>query len=386
MNSTFRLGRFAGIEVGVNWTWIFVFALVTWSLATVVFPNQNPGLADGTYWTMAAAAAVLFFLSILLHEFGHALQARRDDVEIEGITLWLLGGVAKFRGFYRTPGAAFRIAVMGPVVTLIIVAVLLAAAAVVPMPEPVGAVVAWLAYINLIVLVFNLLPALPLDGGRILHAALWRARSSLGWATRVAAGIGRGFGFLLIGIGVAVILFGAGFGGIWLVVIGWFISMAAESEARHLLAREALTGLRVRDLMSRDVITVEPDVTVGRFMDEVARGTRYTTYPVMRGERPVGLLNFRAVADVPRDRWDTQAVGECMRSLDEVPQLAPDEPAPEALTEVATSDIHRALVMEHGRLVGILSVTDLARAVDMGLGRRPDATDTQRRIEAGAGA
>ncbi|HWH15619.1 MAG TPA: site-2 protease family protein [Miltoncostaeaceae bacterium] len=388
MTSTFRLGRIAGIEVGVNWTWILVAALVTWSLASVVFPNQNPGLADGTYWAMAVAAALLFFGSILLHELGHAIQARRDEVEIDGITLWLLGGVAKFRGIYRTPGAEFRIAIAGPLVTAVIVAVLLVAAAVLPLPAAVGGVVAWLAYINLIVLVFNLIPALPLDGGRLLHAGLWRSRNSLAWATRVAAGIGRTFGFVLIGLGVATLFLGAGFGGLWLAVIGWFIAMAADAEARHLLAREALGGLRVRDLMATDVVAVRADETVGRFMDETARGTRFTTYPVLDGGRPVGLVSFRCVADVPRDAWDDRRVTECMTRLEDVPVVRPDDPAEDALTELATGDVHRALVMEPDGdgLVGILSVTDLTRAVTIGPPGSQDGRAAGHRAPAGAGA
>lgn len=369
MTSSVRLGRVAGVEIGVNWTWFLIAGLVVWSLGGVVFPDQNPGLSDTTHWVMAVVAALLFFGSVLLHELGHAVQAQRDEVEIDGITLWLLGGVARFKGMYRTPGAEFRIAAAGPAVTAVIAAVLLALTAT-SLPESVDGVVTWLAYINVIVLVFNLLPALPLDGGRLLHAAIWRARDDLRSATRVAAAIGRGFGLTLIVLGLLGFVLGAGFGGLWLVLIGWFIRMAADSEAQHLRMRQALTGLRVRDLMSSDPVTVQRGVTVGRFMDETARGTRYTTYPVLSDGHPIGLLTFRCVADVPRDEWDARTVEECMRPLEDVTRLAPDDAAEEVLGDVAGGDPRRALVMEGDRLTGILSVTDLVRGVEAAPGDR----------------
>ncbi len=190
MSRSVRLGRVAGIEIGANWTWFLVFALVAWTLAAGVFPDQNPGLSNGAYWAMGVIAAVLFFGSILVHELGHALQARRDDVEIEGITLWLFGGVAQFRSMYRTPGAEFRIAIAGPLVTAVIAGVLIALGGAAALPQSVDGVVFWLGYINLFVLAFNLLPALPLDGGRLLHAGLWAYRRDLRWATQVGAAIG----------------------------------------------------------------------------------------------------------------------------------------------------------------------------------------------------
>src|SRR5918999_3441085 len=190
------------------------------SLASAVFPNQNDGLSDATYVAMAIVAALLFFASILLHELGHAIQARREGMEIEGITLWLFGGVAQFRGMFPSAGAEFRIAIAGPVVSLLLGLFFVAIAVVTKTAEAVDGVAAWLGYINLLLLVFNLLPALPLDGGRVLRAALWGARDSFEWATRVAANIGRGFGFLFIAGGIAMFIFADSFSGAWLAFIG----------------------------------------------------------------------------------------------------------------------------------------------------------------------
>ena len=194
MSPTLQLGRIAGIRIGVNWSWLIVFALIVWSLAVAVFPSQNPGFSDGEYIALAVVAALLFFVSLLLHELGHALQARREGVEIEGINLWLFGGVAQFKTGFQTAGAEFRIAIAGPLVSLVIGLLCVLVAALAGLPNAIDGVVAWLGFTNLILLAFNLLPALPLDGGRVLRSALWHFRGDLQWATHVASGVGRGFG------------------------------------------------------------------------------------------------------------------------------------------------------------------------------------------------
>jgi Zn-dependent protease len=366
LTSSIRIGRIAGIEVGINWTWFLIFALIAFTLAEVVFPETTPDLAAATYWTMGVVAGVLFFGSILLHELGHALQARRDDVEIEGITLWLFGGVARFKDLYASPGAEFRIALAGPLVTVAIVVVLFALIAAVSLPDAADGVVSWLAVINLVILVFNLFPALPLDGGRLLHAGLWSARGDLGWATRVGAGIGVGFGYLLAGAGIALFIFTTAIGGLWLAILGWFLATAAQAEATQLAARQALEGLSVADLMAREPVAVTPDLTLSRFIDDVARRTRFTTYPVVEdGERPVGLLTFRQVTGAPRADWDAARVGDHMIPRDGVPVVSPDDRAEDAFREVLGEDVRRALVVDRGRLVGLLSITDFMRAIEL---------------------
>jgi Zn-dependent protease/CBS domain-containing protein len=370
MTSSIRLGRIAGIEISVNWTWFLVVILMTWSLAVSVFPHDNPGHSDAAYWLMGLIAALLFFASILLHELGHALQARRDDVAIEGITLWLFGGVARFRGMYRSPGVEFRVAIAGPVVTLVIGGALVALGAAIPLPDVVDGVVTWLGVINLTLLVFNLLPALPLDGGRLLHAVLWRLRGDLMWATRTAGAIGAGFGWLLIGGGTVLFFAGNGFSGLWLVVLGWFLQAAAGAEVQQTTAREALRGRTVRELMVADPVTVPANMTLGRFMDDVAQRTRYTTYPVVDDGHPVGLLTFSCVAERPRARWDGETVRACMLPRERVPVVSPDEDASEAL-DALTDDPRRALVIDDAdRLVGLLSISDVLRAIERSALRR----------------
>jgi len=371
VRDSFTIGRIAGISVGVNWSWLIVFALIAWTLATSIFPSTNPGLADGAYVAMALVAALLFFTSLLLHEYGHALQARRDGMEIEGITLWLFGGVAKFRGMFPSAGAEFRIAIAGPLVSLALGLLFLGVPMLLGLPATVDGVLFWLGSINIALLVFNLLPALPLDGGRVLRSILWYARGEFVSATRLAAGIGRGFGYLFVAAGVALIVFASPVTGIWLAFVGWFLLQAAGAEDRYVAAQEALGGLRVRDVMARDPVTAPAGITLGEFMDDVAWSRPYTTYPVTENGEVVGLLQFRRVAEVPRAEWDSRTVRDCMIPRDEVPVVEQDDELVLAAGEVAEHEVNRALVLDAGRLVGLLSVTDVARALQMrGAGRR----------------
>ena len=372
VNGNIRLGRIGGVEVRVNWSLLVIFALIVWSLADGVFPSQNPGLSDGVHLAMAIVAAVLFFASLLLHELGHSWVARREGLEIDGITLWLFGGVSEFKTRFPSAAAESRIAIAGPLVSLGlgVIFVLIALAG---LPSAVDGVAAWLGYINLTLLVFNLIPALPLDGGRVLRAALWRRRGDLGWATRIATEIGRGFGYLFIVLGIGMFIFQGSFSGAWLAFIGWFLLQAATAEARYIATEAALKGLRVRDLMVRNPVTVEGDHTVGQFMDEVARSRRFTTYPVVDGDRPIGLLAFGAVVAIPRTEWDSRRVRDAMIPLDQVPLLTEDETAVEALTALSPPTSNRGLVVENGHLAGLLSITDLTRALEVGRPARPAA-------------
>lgn len=370
MRDSITIGRIAGIPFGVNWSWAIVAALITWTLARAVFPDQNPGLGEGVYVAMAIVAALLFFASLVAHELGHALEARREGMTIEGITLWLFGGVAKFRGMFPSAGAEFRIAIAGPLVSLVLGLAFALVAWGVPLPEAVDGVAAWLGYINLTLLVFNMLPALPLDGGRVLRSALWGAKHDFAWATHVAATIGRGFGYLFIGGGIVLFIWESSFSGAWLAFIGWFLLQAARAEDRYLTTQQALAGLRVRDLMVREPVTTRADVTIGEFMDDTVWNRRYTTYPVTEDGRVVGLLPFRCVAQVPRGEWDRRTVGECMLPLASVPVLRPDDDLAEAAALLAESGLYRGLVLEGEALVGLLSMTDVARALELRSPRR----------------
>ncbi len=373
MNPTLTIGRIAGIRISVNWSWLIVFALIVWSLAAGVFPAQNPGLSHGTYVVMAVVAAVLFFASLLLHELGHALQARREQMEIEDITLWLFGGVARFRGMFETAGAEFRIAIAGPLVSLAIGLGFALVAALTDFSQPIDGVAAWLGYINLLLLGFNLLPALPLDGGRVLRAAHWLARGDFAWANAATADVGRVFVFLMIFGGTILFVAQGAFSGAWLAFIGWFLLGAAAAETQYVAARQALEGVRVRDLMVSRPVTTRAGETLGAFMDETAGATRHTFYPALAGDSVVGLLRLGSVAATPRREWDARFVADVMLPLSEVPVVSEDEPAFDAFTKLTSGSVHRALVMNDGRLLGLVSISDIARFMGAGRPARPSS-------------
>jgi Zn-dependent protease/CBS domain-containing protein len=307
-------------------------------------------------------------VSILLHELGHSLVARREGIEVDSITLWLFGGVSQFKGRYKSAGDEFRVAFTGPLVSIVlgVVFVLIALA---HLRSSVDGVAAWLGYINLILAVFNLLPAAPLDGGRVLHSVLWRIKGDYNWATRIASEVGQGFAYLFIALGLVMFIFQGSFSGAWLAFIGWFLLQGAKAEARYAATEQALGDSRVRDLMVRHPVTVDADATLSRFMDEVAQAHRFTTYPVLEGEKPVGLLAFASVAAVPRSEWDTRRVRDAMIPLDQVPLLTEDQRAVDALAQLSDPRTNRGLVVDDGHLAGLLSITDVASALEVG--RRP---------------
>ncbi len=364
MTSSIRLGRITGIEIGANWSWLLIVALIVWSLADGVFPSVNPGYSDGTYLAMAIVAALLFFVSLLLHELGHAIQAKREGIEIDGITLWVFGGVARLRGQMPSAGAELRVALAGPAVSLALGVLFLLVALALPLPGTVDGVLFWLGQINLYLLVFNILPALPLDGGRVLHAVLWARRGDFASATRTAAALGRGFGRVMIGLGLALVIFVGDFGGLWIAFLGWFLLAAAEAELATVTTRDALAGLTVSQLMVRDPVTVDADASVQSFINRVFIPTRHTAYPVLDGGRPVGIVSFRRALDMPPEDWRTTTVREIMVDAREA-SVDPETLLSEALPRLAYGDLRRLLVMRDGRLVGLLSMTDVSRLLEV---------------------
>ncbi|MDX6535554.1 MAG: hypothetical protein QOF68_3298 [Gaiellales bacterium] len=364
-SSTIRLGRVAGIEIGLNWSWVPVFALFVWSLSVIQFPEQLPGRSPAAYAVMGIVAAALFFASVLLHELGHALVAKREGVRIEGITLWLFGGVAKIDGDVPSAGAEFRITVAGPLVTAVLAAAFWLSAGLWPDDSAGHQVLLWLGYVNTTLLVFNLIPAIPLDGGRVLRAALWARTRDFVRATHWAAGIGGVLAALMIVLGAFAALAGA-FGGVWLAVLGWFILESSRAEEGQATVRSALRDAPVAALMTHDPVIVPAGVTLAQMAAALAGSPRHSAYPVVDNGRVVGLMPLRCLAEHPPAEWDRRTVDECLIPITEVPLFTPDTPARDALDELARSRVGRGLVVQDGHVSGILSITDLVRALDFG--------------------
>jgi Zn-dependent protease/CBS domain-containing protein len=358
-----RIGRLAGIPVGVQPLWLLIVVLITWSLGAVYYPDQVPGIDPVPAYALGLLSALLLFASILLHELGHSIVARRNGVEIEEIDLWLLGGVARMKGYPKTAGAELRFALAGPAVTLAIalafglLALLLPSSA----PDALRAVVDYQFFVNAAILVFNLLPAFPLDGGRVARAAIWGLRGDLSRATALAATIGRAFGYAMIGLGLLAAAGGA-VGGIWFAVIGFFVIVAARAEEGGLRIRTAFAGREAGRFMSSPAVTVPAEISVEQAVARYFVPHRYTGFPVLDDGRPVGLIDIETVERLPAGRRATASVGEVALTdrelmIDEHQDLA------ELLERPAFQRVGRAIVVTDRGQVGIVSITDVNRAL-----------------------
>jgi Zn-dependent protease/CBS domain-containing protein len=361
--SGLRVGRVAGVELSVNWSVLLLCAFLVWTLSASVFPATNPNLSRSAHIAMAVAATLGLLLALLLHELGHALAARREGMQTERITLWLFGGIARFKSAFQSAGAEFRVALAGPLVSLAL-GLLCVGLARLPAASAVNGVEAWLAYINLSLFVFNMLPALPLDGGRVLHALLWKVRGSLSWATRVAGRLGQFFGALMILAGGLLAVRGDVASGLWLVFIGWFLMAAARAEIAVAGAQRGLAGLHVSDVMVRHPVTVRSDETLGAVTDRVLSASPHTAYPVSDNSHPLGLLTARSVASVPRDSRAELRVRDRMIPVDEGLTVAADDDLIDAATTLLQTEVGEALVLRDGKLVGLLSLTDVTRVAE----------------------
>ncbi|TVQ34800.1 MAG: CBS domain-containing protein [Geminicoccaceae bacterium] len=356
------LFRLLGIEIRLDFSWALLAILITWSLAVGFFPFTHPDLAPSTYWTMGALGALGLFVSIVLHELAHAVVARRDGMGIDGITLFVFGGVAEMKSEPKSPGAEFRMAIAGPVMSVLVAALCYAAAVLgqgMGAGDPFVAVFAYLALLNTILVVFNMVPAFPLDGGRVLRAALWAWRGRLDWATRITATIGSAFGILLVVLGLLTALGGNLIGGIWWFLIGLFVRAAAGMSYRQVLVRKGLEGVAVRRIMQAPAVAVAPDLSVQALVDDYVYRHHFKLYPVTEGDRLVGCVRLEDVKEVPRERWARTAVGAIMRPCDDAVTVGPETDAYELLPKMQASGQGRFLVTEGGRLRGIVTRKDL---------------------------
>jgi Zn-dependent protease len=356
----FHLFTVYGFKIRLDASWFVLAVLVTWSLATSFFPVVMPNLGRPAYWMLGVGGALGLFVSIVAHELSHAVVARRNAIPMRGITLFIFGGVAEMDAEPPSAGAEFRMAAAGPIASFAIGAGLLLARAFVPLPPPLIALIGYLATINIVLAFFNLVPAFPLDGGRILRAALWHRWQNLRRATRAASGIGNAFGLLLI-LGGIYLVIGEGefIGGMWLALIGFFVRSAAASSYQQVLLRRALEGEPVRAFTRGDPVTVPGWLSVQSFVDEVIYRHHHKLYPVVDDDRLTGCVSTDDVKALPREDWHHRRVADITRPCSVENTLHPDTDALDALHAMRRGGRSRMLVAENGTLVGILSVKDL---------------------------
>jgi Zn-dependent protease len=358
-----RIGRLAGIPIGVQPLWLGIVALITWSLGAVYYPNAVSGIAPGVAYGLGLLSALLLFASILLHELGHAVVARRHGVEIEEIDLWLLGGVARMKGYPKAASDELRFALAGPAVTLAIAVGFGALAAVLPASAPgaLRALVAYQVYVNAAILVFNLLPAFPLDGGRVARALIWGRSGDLDRSTAIAARIGRGFGYGMIGVGIFATFAGA-VGGLWLALVGLFVIAAAKAEEAGLRVRTAFSGREAGRLMSYPAVAIPAGLSVEEAIERFFVRFRYTAFPVLEGGRPVGVVEVGRIQAVPESARANTTVGD-VAALDPELSVGEHEDVVSLIERPAFQRVGRAAVRTDDGGVGIVSITDVQRVL-----------------------
>jgi len=363
------VGSIGGFEISVDYSWFVILVLIVASFSTAVFPPAAPGLGRGIYVFMGVVGALLFFASLLLHELSHAFVARAKGIEVQGITLFIFGGMARTAREASTPGDEFLIAAVGPLMSFALAVVFSTAASTAP---SVGlglefvVVAEYLGVLNLVLAVFNLLPGFPLDGGRLFRASLWRLTGSFRKATRIAAGTGRGLGWALIALGVYSFFFaGGGFiGGLWLVFIGWFLGNAARMSYEEVLLQEMLRPLTAGDAMSPNPQTVRPDLSIEALVDDHFLRMPYSAFPVTDDGIVIGIVTLGQVRALSRDDWKDKRVGDIMVPLEETVLLPPETPMPAVLERMRDAGTRRILVAREWELLGIISSTDIARWLD----------------------
>lgn len=355
MRGAFTLGKVLGIPIRLHSSWFLIAALITWSLAGGYFPQEYPGWATLTYWLVGAATAILFFASVLLHELGHSVLALREKVPVRSITLFIFGGVAQIGQEPPTAGAELRIAIAGPLTSLALAGVaglsMMAASSSTVLAAP----AAYLARINLMLALFNLIPGFPLDGGRVLRALLWGLGGSFRSATRWASWAGRAVAFVFILLGVGQIFLGNFLNGLWIAFIGWFLNNAAESSYQQVVLRDTLAGVKVRNVMTEHCLTVPSSLQLGSLVDDLVLNQGHRCFFVAENGNLEGLITLHNIRAVPRERRNALTVGQVMTPTDSLLKANPEEDVLTLLQRMDENDVNQMPVMDNGHLLGVIT-------------------------------
>jgi Zn-dependent protease/CBS domain-containing protein len=371
MDQNIRLGKIDGVPVGMNWSILVIFCLICWELADLVLPGYHPNNSTSVYWVVGVVASVLFFASLLAHEVSHAVIAKRNGIGVRRITFWLFGGVSELESEALTPGADFRVAVVGPATSLVLAGLFGALASLFNhggggTQAVIVSALGWLAWMNVLLGVFNILPAAPLDGGRVLRAYLWQRRGDRVSAATTAARAGQAFGYLLVVLGVLEFL-AVGIFGLWFVFLGWFLLMAAQAEESQVAMRNSLANVHVRDVMTPDPTTFDSQTTVADLVDHQLHRYRFSSYPLVGPDGHLeGLTTMGRIRHVPAGQRQGTRLKDIACPVSELPVGRPGEPIPDLLQRMQASPDGRAFVLdENDRLVGIVSPSDIARYVQL---------------------
>lgn len=357
-----KIARIFGIELWIDYSWLIVFMLVTWSLAAGYFPFEYPGLEKTTYWIMGAVSAILLFACVLLHELSHSYVAQKSGISVPKITLFIFGGVAQISEEPPSAKTEFNIAIAGPICSFILAVIfwLLAKSDFASGDKRFFAIFNYLAFINIALVIFNMIPGFPLDGGRILRAYLWNRWQDVKKATYIVSLIGSRFGIALMLLGLVSIFLGNLIGGIWFIFIGIFLNQAASSGYQMTVLLDVLSGAKVKNIMTSNVIAVPESISLNDLVQNYFYRYLFVSFPVVsNGGHLAGMISIKQVKDLPKDSWHEKKVGDIMVKASGIPVLSPDDGALSALNLLMRNELGRIPIVDNGKLVGIITRRDI---------------------------
>jgi Zn-dependent protease len=358
-NQSIPLGRVFGIPLRIDYSWFLIFALITWTLATGYFPAEFTGWPAVEYWVLGAFTAILFFASVLLHELGHSLVAMRFKIMVKSITLLIFGGVSEITSEPASASSEFWISICGPIVSLLLAGFFGLMSVLFTAIEPVLALVKYLAYINLLLGLFNLIPGFPLDGGGVLMSIVWGVSRNRHLAILVAAAVGSFFAYILIALGAYQVLNGSFLNGLWTVFIGWFVLNASGGEVRRERIKSSLGGHTVSEAMSRAYTLIPADTTLQYLVDEHILGSSRRSFIIQKGSLMIGLLTMHPLKDVPKEKWAATTVEQVMIPAAQIKQISPDTVLWKAIEEMDRDGVNQLPVMVGTEIQGMLTREDV---------------------------
>jgi Zn-dependent protease/predicted transcriptional regulator len=370
----YRIGSLGGFDVYVNFSWLIAIVLITFSTASGWFPSVYPGQGAVTYFLLGFFSAILLFVSVLIHEFAHSVVARARGINVKYIVLFIFGGVSTFEQEAQTPGTEFLVAIVGPLTSLLIGA--LAFLLLLPLrgvPSPAYAILSYLAVVNILLGVFNLIPGFPLDGGRVLRGIIWRIVGNARTATNITTIVGQVIAYLFILVGIWLVFSGVLLDGIWLGFIGWFMLSAAQSMRTQALIDSAFHGVRVEQVMSRDIVTAPANISLQKLVDDYLLPQGLRSIPVVQGDVLAGLITLRDIGQIPRDEWSQTPVGLAMVPVEKLHVVSPQQSMQEVLPLMNSMDVNQLPVVQDGHLIGMLNRESIVRSLEirrhLGIGR-----------------
>ncbi|HEY4482079.1 MAG TPA: site-2 protease family protein [Candidatus Brocadiaceae bacterium] len=359
---SWKVATIMGIPLRVHFSWFIIFGLITWSLSTHYFPKAAPDLPVAAYWIKGTLAALLLFASVAFHELSHSYIARKYHISITSITLFIFGGVAQLKGEPPHPKAEFRMAIAGPISSFLLSALFFLIA--INTTGGPKALFSYLAQINFILGVFNLIPGFPMDGGRILRSILWSRTKDYYYATKKASNFGQRIALFFLFFGLFLLFTGSS-GGLWLLLIGWFLYMAAQSSSQQATLQEVLSGIKVKDVMVRDIVTLNSSITIDDAVDKYFLRYSYGGFPVMDDGKFLGIITLKEIKDIPRDDWNKVKVSDVFTPHNKKWEVSSDADVMMALELMIKEDKGRIVVTENNAITGLITRNGIARYVQI---------------------